>query len=419
MILGALNDGRGCVGELMRTGVRLTAFIAALISIAICAPANAARGAVDRSARYVKAASWVNGSRYGPAYVELMINGEDAAVRVRSAAKADPEIYILSSPSDVLSLLADKHMQFLWQPLESWAGPGLVPFRDRTIARLQVAAAAGNPKYSPSTTAESTVRSNTRALLQLAYFLAKVGREDEAEQLLRRRLATMKFKGGESWQGIEWFSVAAGIGRSRGWRNDYDGAAAQYQFMERAMGDSPYAVNATINRASLLALGGRYGEALSAIDAAFARYIADSRGAKVPGSERQFAWIRACALAGLGRHTEAEEAFRPLNVERERNTQGFVIEPDSDLQFRARMCMKQERAMIELLSGDLRDDLFTDSVLLTLQPGFQPRRDQALWAAVRSDPGLMTLARERLRELPPEMIPALNGWRDEKLSAPN
>jgi tetratricopeptide (TPR) repeat protein len=309
-------------------------------------------------------------------------------------------------------------MEFLWRPLAEWAGPGLVPMRDRLIARLRTAAAVGDSQYRPATTVESTVRPQVRAVIQLASMLDQIGRADEAEQLLQQQLATIDPKKGGGWRGIEWFSVAAGIAKARWARGDDAGAIAQYEFIEQRLGNSPYAVNATISRSSLLAFTGRYSEALAAVDGAYARWMSDNREDKVPGSERQFAWIRACALEGLGRHDEAQTAFQPVLADREWRDPDFVIEPDNDLRFRGRLCMKQRDALVGMLSSNLRDDLFTSS-LLALQPERRFPHDEAQWTALRTDPGLMKVASERMRVLPPDLIPALNGWRDEKTTAAN
>ncbi|MFN3775524.1 hypothetical protein [Sphingomonas parapaucimobilis] len=60
----------------------------------------------------------------------------------------------------------------------------------------------------------------------------------------------------------------------------------------------------------------RPAKALAAIDAVEARFQAPgglfAGDVRVKGSDRQFAWIRACALQQLGRTAEAKAAAAPL-----------------------------------------------------------------------------------------------------------
>jgi tetratricopeptide (TPR) repeat protein len=359
--------------------------------------------------RYVKASAWISGRR-GPVHAELLINGDDAAIRVRSA-DLPSRVYTVSMPSEVLVLLADKHMEFLWKPLAEWAGPGLEAFRERKLAKLRAVADAGYTPYRARTASESTVRPKIRALLQLANFLAATGRFAEADQLLQQQLDGMKVKGSAGWSGIEWFSVAARIANNRWARGDNEGAIAQYAYMEGAMGNSPYAVNATVNRAAFLAMAGRYGEARPAIESAYARYLKDNRGDKIAGSERQFAWIRACALEGLGRHSEAQAQFRVVMDEREWSDPDFVIESNANVRVRGWTCMKQTEPIVAYLKDSARNDLFA-AALMVLQPARRMKRDQELWTKVRADPELARVVSERMRALPAEYDAALNGWSD-------
>jgi tetratricopeptide (TPR) repeat protein len=363
-----------------------------------------AKSPADPFAQYVKAASWVPSGK-GPVYVELLIDANVAALRMRSAEESKPDLAIISDPDAALALLSDQHMKFLWGPLTEWAGADLTKMRDRMLLSLRSAADAGKSAWAPSTTGESTVRPKVRALIQLAQYLDEIGRSEEAEQALSLQLRTMKLGG--SWGDIEWFEVAAGIASARTAHNDYAGAISQYEYIESAMGDSPYAVNATISRAALLARSGKYEDALKAVDAAWARFHSRHKGDDIPGSERQFAWIRACALKGLGRNDEAEAAFQPLLGDREWHDKDFVISSDSSLQLKGRVCMNDTNAVISMIKDNVQNAPVTS--LVDFEPDYQPLRDAAFWAAVRSDPELSKMVAERMRILPPEMKDALRG----------
>jgi hypothetical protein len=247
-------------------------------------------------------------------------------------------------------------------------------------------------------------------VIQLADFLIDNGQAAEAERMLQQQLRTMKVRTDGSWNAIEYFTVASWIATARNARNDVDGAIEEYEFVERALGNSPYADNATINRASLLVQNGRFAEGLGAIDPLWVRWSKESREYKVVGSERQFAWIRACALAGLGRHAEAEAAFVPVLQATDTRDPHYVIESDDSLKLRGLECMKQTAGVKHLIADELQDGL-SPSALLLMQPAYRSERDPEFWAEVRADPLLTKLASERMRVLPPEMTPALNGWR--------
>lgn len=396
----------------VRQGVAMLAAVAAIVgpqSVAQAQIADIANAqAADPVASYVKASGWVQ-TNDGPIFVELLLDDANAGVRLRSATNADPKIQVLR-PYQALEILADRRMQFLWQPLEAWAGPNLERMRDRNLAQLRTAADAQIPGRPPARTSESTVRPKVRAIIQLAGFLTEVGQGAEAERVLQDQLNTMKVKTDGSWSAIEWFSVAGTIASSRWERGDSKGAITQYELIERTLGNSPFAVNATISKASFLAQSGRYADALSTIDALWERWNRDNREYKVSGSLRQFAWIRACALEGLGRHAEAEAAFLPVLQASETRDHHFVIETDDTLQFRGRICMQDVGAVTAMMTERLKNETLNDYVL-ALQPAYRPPRNTEFWAKIRSNESLTKLALVRMRVLPPEMSLALNGWR--------
>ena len=365
---------------------------------------------VDRYAGFVKAGNWVDGAT-GREYLELLIDGDEAALRRRPDGAAQAKWLILANPDDALMLLADRRLEYLWAPLTEWTGQTFDKMRERMIRRSRAAIDRARPGLPAGNTAESTVRPEIRAVLQYARALDLTGHGVEAEAMLRERLAQMRPKRGVSWRGIEWQSVAAAIAWSRSQRDDRAGAIAEYEAVERVLAGSPYAVNATVNRAAALANDGRYAEALTAIEGAWAQYLRDNRGDKVPGSKRQFSWIRACALHGLGRTDDARAAMPMLQDDREIKDDYFVVEPDNDLKLRIAACMRDGPEFARLIARDLRR-IGRSPALLLLQPAYIPRGTyRAIIAAVRADPALKAAAARLVRPLPPEMTAALNGWR--------
>jgi tetratricopeptide (TPR) repeat protein len=379
-----------------------------VISFPVAPPAPGK--AVDRLTSLVKASGAVQ-TGGGPVMVEFLTDGADAALRLRRSPQSLPQLFPLTRTADAVRLLADKRMAFLWSPLTEWAGPNLERMRDRQIERLQAAVTIRTSLQQPANTGESTVRPPTRALLQLATFMIDNGRAADAERMLQNRLATMPVQAGQArWEEIEWMSVAALIATSRAARDDVDGALAQFDLIRATLGSSPYAMNATINRAALFANRNRYAEALATIEPLWQQWNAINSTDKVNGSERQFAWIRACALEGLGRHTEADAAFQTVIEAHDSRDRNFVIESDERLKLKGLMCMRRTKSIKQIAAADLRNALFPNE-LITFQPAYRPLNYAELWAQLRSDPDLAAAARERMRELPPELTPALNGWR--------
>lgn len=389
---------------------KLRAAVVALVIVGVASQAEA-EPPKDPLAKYIKAAGSVP-SPAGPVLVDFLTDGDLAAIRVRRPDKPQPEILGIQSLDEALALLSDRRMEFLWEPLTAWTGPDLTAMRDRMIARLRAAAAEGSAGFRPRTTGESTVRPKIRAIVQLADYLRDCGREKEAEDLLGQQLATMRLKG--DWKDLEWFEVAALIASSRWSRGDDQGAIEQYEFIEKSMGDTPFALNATISRASLLVLSRRYEEALTAINSAWTRFAAYQKsggsGDEVPGSDRQFAWIRACALEGLGRHIEADADMKLLSGDREWHDPDFVIASDKNLRFKALQCMGKPEPMIEALKDQVANSPITGA-LLDFEPAYHRRRYQQFWDAVMSDPELSKMVAQRMRILPSEMSDALNHWR--------
>lgn len=353
----------------------------------------------------VKAGDWVSTAR-GPVFVEFSALGNGRAslgtLRLRLASESKSEVLPLRDPQMILALLADKRMQFLWQPLTDWAGPGLESIRDSTLAHLRGAWARGAPALPPLSDTESQLGLRVRALLQLTNYLMVVGQHSEAEQLLRDNLSKMAPRTDLSTRALEWQMVAFGIARSRLAQGDSQGAVSTYALVEATLGDSPYAVNATVNRAAVLVESGEYSAALTALDSATAKLrvvsAAKSKAAINPGSDLQFAWIRACAFERLGRTSEAREALHPL-----------LSSSDQSFQAKARVCMGDVAALKRLIAQSLSTEfILSDSLLF--QPGFVPTKNRAIWDAVRADPELQALANQRMRVLPPELTAALNGW---------
>ena len=359
----------------------------------------------DPLAHYVRARASVPLDGQAVA-VELLIVGDEAALRARTL-NGQVSLAAIDRIELALAVLADRTLQPLWAPLAQWAGPGLEGLRSRSIAARRQAFARAQP--SPAATSnESTVRPKVRALLQFSRTMWSAGYRFEARQLLQNWLASNNPRGRRSWASIEWTSIVT----EQGWQDradeNWDAALAHYRRIEDTLGRSPYAVNGSVNRAALLARLGRYQEALQLINAGQARFDNEAGRDALSGSERQFAWIRSCALAGLGRKQEADAAA--AIVAQESVDPNFVVETATKLEERLADCRNDTAKLVELTHTRLEKQLVIED-LLYLQPAAKLRTMAAKRAAaLRSDQALMAAMRKRMRVLPKEYEPALNGW---------
>jgi len=387
--------------------------IVIVAAASIAAPGAAAKK--DPLARYVKAADWI-ATPDGAIYVELIVDGEAALVRYRQRDEKRPHLTLFSTPAEALAFLLSRDTAFLSVPLKAWAGPDLQILRDRLIAGRKIAFETKRPVGPVLTTAQSAVREPVRALLQYTGLLTQVGRSAEAEAILRQRLAEMQPKTDKSWSALEWLTIASALANVRRDQEDYAGSIAYYKAIEKSLASGPYAVNATVNRAALLAEVGQYAEALTVIEqasAAFARQNTDRRsvGDPVPGSDRHFAWIRACALNGLGRSQEAKTQLTVLAKDRTLQDKRFLIDPDNSLILRSSLCMKDYGALKSFLLSEIRTSPVS-TAYVWMQPAYKPRGPAAgLIQKLRDDPEMQNAVRGKMVVLPAELTGALNGWR--------
>lgn len=244
--------------------------------------------------------------------LEFSISGPSALLSARLLDGTVAPLRAVSRVGDAIAVLADQRLAFAWPALLAWVGADLGGLRDRVLARADVAAATGLAVTAPQGTSEEYAGSADVLLtLQLSSALWSAGRRDEALALLRRKIAMLP--GRPSRDDGGYTEVAFGD-RLAGWQfdtGDVTGALATLDALRSDPRIEPtYRINADVNTALALARAGRAGEALALVDRTLAAFRADNgerdaEEVKIPDSEAQFAWIKACALAGLGRRANA------------------------------------------------------------------------------------------------------------------
>ena len=341
--------------------------------------------------------------------IEFLVDGPLAALRISGGPNGGAGIYPLTSPAEILLVLADQKLRFLWPAVTEYAGPSLERLKRGLLASSKMGYERREPIFFASATGESVLRPPARAISQYSRALERTGDLSGAVELLRKEALALNLKKG--WGRTEYsvlWTQLAGVLHNSG---QSDAALAEIATGLKTLGSSQYADNLAITRAAVLTESGRYAEGLRAVDQVWERYR--NRGSeRVAGSERQFAWIRACALNGLGRTAEAEAAFPNLDALPDPVDQDWVVPTNTSIQSRALQCKGDVEGLVRLTVAQLQSGRLLPPILLYLQDGYQVQKDvRRVWLKVRSDPRVIAAAKGRVRQLPPEYTPALNGWR--------
>lgn len=342
---------------------------------------------------------------------DLVVVQDRAAIRLRNGRVE--RFVTIDAVEQLLALLADRRMTPLWPALIDWAGTGAERLRDAHIEAARRAFADARP-IDPLSTAESAVRPKTRALLRLATQLDSAGRRDEAIALLKTNRPAAP--GRNDRDRFAWVALATRLSGIYREADDVDHALAALDEAAALMGNEQYfSVNLKVNRAALLAESGRYAEALKTIDAALAAFgqSEDHRGAgdHVPGSGREFSWIRACALRGLGRIAEADAEAAQMLADANPTDYQFVVKSTAAIAVRYALCVDDRRLAARVLASDIARRPVGAPAFEMLQPARVRRtREAAFFAAVRDEPVLIEALRDWFRVLPDAFAPALNRW---------
>jgi|GEM_PF-3430966 len=328
----------------------------------------------------------------------------------------DPSPQPLTVQSAV-RLLADPRAKSMWEPIIRWGEADLSVLRDRRIAAARIAAEGAGVLPLPTQTSEAIVGPRVRAVLQLAEALSGGGKIEEAIDLLRRTRGNAP-PGADIDRATEYLSLTLRLASAVRLRDGNGKAAVRILEEARPLLDPVYGLNMDVNRAAMLAQDGRHAEALALIEAAeadFRNRSSEEFGsdrARVPGSLRQFRWIRACALHGLGRTDEARTTFAQVVAAPEPGEAAWVAASNLQIRLRARNCMGDVEGLVDEFIAQLDGGLPGQLVFEWVQPGaLLPLVAPATVAAVRAHPRLIAAMAGRVRLLPPELTPALNDWR--------
>lgn len=351
--------------------------------------------------------------------IRFVPSGETAALFLDSDTPLGPQEVAIADVDIALRVLSDRRLAFLAPALKAWAGPGLIRLRDRMVERTRATYRNGDFPDDPKSAAQHFVRPRVRALMQYADALTASGRRDEAVALIEQARSAIKLKK-PGWSSSEWTMMSL---RQASYLRDRQAPDAEIAALAAASarigGDSPYHINFDINRAARLAETGQYAEALALIDSAETAFVGTAGprlrdgGNKLPGSLREFAWIRACALHGLGRVAEAAALLARITDETRPSFPDTVAPPGPDFTMRVAACLRDKDAMVRVLADDIDRDVLAPTGLVWLQGDLHPDTVPAdLVAAVRADLLARPEIAARFRPVGPAMRQALNRWRD-------
>lgn len=341
------------------------------------------------------------------------VSATTATLIVRSGGSS--QSIEIKSLDDTLALLADKRLISIWPQVTEWAGNGLDNLRDNSINAAQALFAKGRMKDA-DTSLGSAVGPKLRGTFLLADALLNAGRIDEATRLMESARGSTPHKGMRG--PIEWAATSTWLAKAQHVRGNVKVSIGIIEASIPPMGNDRTKVNLEVNRAAMLLEVGRADEALVAIEAAQASFAAPggdgpfTTNARVRGSDRQFAWIKSCALSKLGRTAEAATAAAPLKTGVEPQEKRFVIDPTIRLRTKWARCTEDVANAAQAYADALAGEPFGGDALLELQPALvQSSFDPAFMEKVRRHPVLAPLLASRMRPLLGNLALALNGWR--------
>ena len=242
--------------------------------------------------------------------VELHFVGDMAALTFRSADGTARPLRAIETPGDSLAVLADPRLAFAEPALLAWAGNDLTAQRDRMVARAKAAMEMSLPAMMPNSDAERwSGGTSLTATLQYMRVLTATGHTADAIAFLRDRLAKLPTGSAPSDDHTRLTTRLANILFDNGHEEeavallDAESGALPVKSESRA--------NLDINLAALLVRSGHFQRGFALVDLTWRSFMGSNPdeiyagSTKVPGSDAQFAWIRACALNGLGQKDKA------------------------------------------------------------------------------------------------------------------
>lgn len=329
----------------------------------------------------------------------------DIVVTIAEAGWSE-NISLLDRPEVAVAFLSDRRFEDFW-PLLFRVGGADGGKLIEMVWRTRMERAAATPKGQASgDTLLSSLPGQSRAVVVEARILTRLGLTDAALDLLDQAMPKPdrkgRFNGRRSFETVALLMTRASTLHQAG---RHDDALAAYRQVEDNMAiEERHRMNATVNRAALLAELGQASTALAVIEPAAQTYSLQSGSGRVEGSMRQFDWIRSCALYQVGRRDEAAGLVAGLFAATPASSHFFVPTGDS-LEGRYRWCIGDADWISGKFAEGFEHALPSVGVVMMLygrNPPF-PRHEQT---SEKARAKLVSMApTDRLREPPA-------GWAD-------
>jgi hypothetical protein len=333
----------------------------------------------------------------------VAVPGGRLFVRTRNAAGMKVGGTELASVRSVLAVLADRRLAPFWPAVAEFAGPDLVRHRDRLLERTAEGVRLGISPLSPANMRQLALAdSRAQAARQRFEAMVEAGRLDaglaEAGEAIARAAADKSNDAPNGEFGLRIAAAGALASNDR-----VDEALAMLEAGERSAHTyKEFRRNYWINRAALLVEAGRYAEGLRWADAA----VASARtGPAYADVYVHFAWIRGCALQGLGRAAEAAAQYLIVDA---------ATAPElAQARLRALACLADDdRFAAELIRQLQTGDVPSEVAVMLRSVQLTPGRWRPVWRRAASRPDVRAALDARARPLPPELTPALRNWTD-------
>jgi hypothetical protein len=342
-------------------------------------------------------------------YFSLTTKDVDYAVLAFCHKKAAvASILRIRNVDSALMFLAYRPFEPLWSAAERKWGSGLEILRDRLRK---------DARRNAETIYKVFDRSRTDRARGHAFALLGVGDDERALEVINEELSRLTTEKQLRRSSRGFSRGMAAIGRAA-IIDIVDGPEAAARSLGEYLAISPpndkqYVVNPIINRAAYLAESGQYQAALDLLHPAFDAYTGGrfgTAGYNIRGSDREFAWILACAYTGLGDEKSARPYFDVLDSAKEAPRDIYLLgntKRSSTIKQRYAACVNDPRYFYEIaFSG----------VIPALEPSwldFQPGR-KGNYLQLRDDWSVPAEQIERYQEhyrmLPQRFTPALSRW---------
>ncbi|NKJ02882.1 hypothetical protein [Novosphingobium sp. SG707] len=345
--------------------------------------------------------------------VELIIREDRAELVSHELGGTTRRLRLIATPEDALAVLADERLAFTWPALLNWAGDDLHVLHDRALARAKEAADGIAKSLPAANRQQQGIGGDNRATLQYVELLTDVGHIDEAAAFAKERLASLPSGSPADYMRSSLNSRIAGL-LFRDGTSDQAIEGLQKSIKEQTR-PTPFQINEKMTLVELLAISGRYEEALAALDEATEAFKKLSPGLfpsyeQLPGSMAYFPAMRACALYGLGRKEEALALFARIKDQPGQTSTFSAVE---DARLKGISCTRDP----DLLAAEIAQRVMTappaGDIMTWLQRtmAFGPSgrvRKQAMSREI-----VIKAMAGRVRLLGGPLAPALRGWMPE------